>query len=150
MKVIVDTREKQPWTFKGIKGVERCSGKLKTGDYSVEGLEERVTIERKSLDDWVGTVLRERKRFYRELERMRAFDFRCVIIEAGVREIMTGRYRSQADPNAVLAFVAEVAVGQSVPVYLGGTRAESQILAAELLKFAGRKISRHPAPLAEE
>lgn len=99
-----------------------------------------MAIERKSLDDWTGTVLRDRARFYRELELLRALDFRCVIIEAGVREIMAGNYKSQVQPSSVLGFVAEVAVGQSVPVYLAGSRAEAQILAGAFLRMAAKKL----------
>lgn len=139
MRVIVDTREQTPWTFEE-QGVELVRAKLESGDYSVEGLESRVAIERKSLDDWTGTVMRSRTRFYAELERLRAFEFRCVIVEAGVREIMAHRYKSRAAPASVLGFVAEISVVQSVPVYLGGTRAESQVLAGALLKMAAKKL----------
>jgi len=141
MIVLADTREQTPWTFddQGIV-VERAS--LETGDYSLPGLEQRVAIERKSLDDWTGTVMRSRGRFYRELERLRAYAFRCVIIEGGVREIMSGSYKSQASPAAILGFIAEIAVAQSVPVYLGGSRAESQILAGAFLKMASKKLAR--------
>jgi ERCC4-type nuclease len=141
MKIVVDTREQQPWTFEG-QPVTTVTAKLDAGDYSVLGLEHRVAIERKSLDDWTGTVLRDRSRFYRELALLRAYEFRCVIIEAGVREIMEGRYKSQANPAAVLGFVAEVAVGQSVPVYLAGSRAEAQLLAGAFLRMAGKKLDR--------
>jgi len=151
MQVVVDTREQTPWTFEGQVGISLVRRKLTAGDYSVAGLEDRVAIERKSLDDWTGTVLRERTRFYKELALLRAFDFRAVIVEAGIREIMAGRYRSQARPEAVLGFVAEVTVGQCVPVYLAGSRAEAQILAGALLRMAGKKISSSPAaPAAEE
>lgn len=43
-------------------------------------------------------------------------------------------------PAAVLGFVAEVAVGQSVPVYLAGSRAEAQVLVGALLRMAAKKI----------
>lgn len=139
MKVIVDTREQTPWSFDG-QGIATIRRKLDAGDYSIEGLEHRVAIERKSIDDWTGTVLRDRARFYRELELLRALDFRCVIIEASIRGIMEGQYRSEVKPAAILGFIAEVAVAQSVPVYLGGTRAEAQILAGALLRMAAKKL----------
>lgn len=145
MRVIVDTREQTPWTFEG-QSVALERAKLAAGDYSIAGLERRVAIERKSLDDWCGTVLQDRARFYRELELLRAYDVRCVIIEASVREIMAKRYRSQAAPSTILGFVAEVAVGQAVPVYLGGTRAESQILAGSILRAAAKKLAGSAAP----
>lgn len=148
MRVIVDTREQTPWTFED-QSIECVRAKLDSGDYSLPGLEHRVAIERKSLDDWTGTVLRDRARFYRELQRLRAFDFRCVIIEAGVREIMAGRYKSQAKPASVLGFVAEVTIGQAVPVYLAGSRAEAQVLAGAFLRMADKKLSRSTAAPAE-
>lgn len=148
LRVIVDTREQTPWTFEG-QGFELTRAKLETGDYSIPGFEHTVAIERKSLDDWTGTVLRNRSRFYRELERLRAFRFRCVIIETGVREIMAGQFKSQATPASVLGFVAEVVIAQSVPVYLAGSRAEAQVLAGAFLRMAEKKISREPASAVE-
>lgn len=141
MQVIIDTREQTPWTFEGEKGIVTTRAKLDAGDYSIIGLERRVAIERKSLDDWTGTVIRDRNRFYRELELLRAYDFRCVIIEAGVREIMKHRYTSQASPASVLAFVGEVTVAQSVPVYLAGSRAEAQVLAATFLRSSMKRLT---------
>ncbi len=137
--IIVDSREQTPWTAEGL-GCPTVRAKLDAGDYSVEGLEGRVAIERKSLDDWCGTITRERKRFYRELDLLRAFEFRCVIIEGSIRDIMGGRYTSQTSPKTVLAFVAEIAVAQCVPVYLGGSRPESQILAGAFLRMAAKKL----------
>lgn len=148
MQVIVDTREQTPWTFED-QNVTCVRRKLDAGDYSLPGLEHRVAIERKSLNDWTGTVMRARPRFYIELEKLRAFDFRCVIIEAGIREIMEGRYRSNANQASVLGFVAEIAVAQSVPVYLAGSRAEAQILAGAFLRMAQKKISSAPVIVAE-
>ncbi len=141
MEIIVDTREQRPWTFEGERPAFTLTrAKLESGDYSVAGFERRIAIERKSIDDFCGTVLNDRPRFYAELERLRAYDFRAVIVEASVREIMAGRYTSMASPASVLGFVAEVTVAQSVPVYLSGTRAEAQILAGKLLRAASKKL----------
>lgn len=137
MIIVVDTREQRPWTFESLN-VDTTRAKLDTGDYSVMGLEKRVCIERKSLDDWIGTVMRSRARFYQELDRMRSYDFRCVIIESSVREIMTGGYRSRTAPASVMGFINEITVAQSVPVLLGGTRAESQIRACGIMRAAAK------------
>lgn len=139
MHIVVDTREQVPWTFEG-QGVTTSRAKLPAGDYSVLGLEHRVAIERKSLDDFVGTVLRERNRFYIELEHLRSFDFRAVIVEASVREIASGNYKSSVKPNVLLGFIGEITVAQSVPVYLGGTRAECQVLATSFLSHARKRF----------
>lgn len=42
--IIIDTREQQPWEFEHYSTASR---KLDTGDYSIEGLENLFTIERK-------------------------------------------------------------------------------------------------------
>jgi len=65
-----------------------------------------------------------------------------VIIEAGVREVMAGRYKSEVKPASVLGFIAEIAVQQAVPVYLAGTRAEAQVLAGAFLRAAAAKLPR--------
>ena len=139
MEIVVDTREQAPWTFEGFR-VKTTRAKLDAGDYSIAGLERRVSIERKSLDDWIGTVLRERKRFYRELDALRGYEWRAVIIESSVRQILERRYVSQVSPSVVLGFISEVAVSQSVPVYLGGTRAEAQVLALGFLRSAAKRF----------
>jgi len=148
VQVIADTREQNPWTFEDL-GVHVTRATLHTGDYSLPGLEHRVAIERKSADDFVGTVLRERARFYQELERLRAFEFRAVIVEASVRDLVAGRYRSRVRPEVVLGFVGEIAVAQSVPVYLAGSRAEAQVLAAAFLRQAEKKLSSSPGLAVE-
>jgi ERCC4-type nuclease len=67
--VVVDTREQEPYSFDSDK-VSAVRKALPAGDYSLVGLEERVAVERKSLTDFVSTVIRGRKRFHRELEKL--------------------------------------------------------------------------------
>jgi hypothetical protein len=72
-------------------------------------------VERKTLEDFVSTVIRSRKRFTRELRRLSEYDVACVVVEADLRDILGGpacaakrsgaagrRYRSEPHPNAVL------------------------------------------------
>lgn len=90
--IAIDTREQAAWNFRGLQGDSRegysdllirtQTKTLQTGDYSIAGLENRVTVERKSLEDAFGTFGEDRERWERELVRMAAFDFSSVIIEA--------------------------------------------------------------------
>ena len=69
---IIDSREQKPLDLEPLTTI---TSTLVTGDYSVRGLEHVVAIERKSLDDLVGCVGRDRERFDREVqsfERCRA------------------------------------------------------------------------------
>jgi len=60
--VVVDTREQEPYTFEsGCTEVVRRA--LPAGDYSIEGHEDSVAVERKTLEDFVSTVIRSRKRY---------------------------------------------------------------------------------------
>lgn len=90
-RVVVDTREQTPWEFRSLfardaKGrsplvVHVEHRKLDTGDYTLEGHESRICLERKSLNDALNTFLRHRARFERELERMERFEFSAVMLE---------------------------------------------------------------------
>ena len=82
MVLIRDTWEQNGYTFGFLPQDQVKVGTLPTGDYSIEGLEDQVTIERKSLADPFGTIGGLRKRFQRELKRMTSFKYAAVVIEA--------------------------------------------------------------------
>jgi ERCC4-type nuclease len=62
---IQDTREQTPLDLSPLQ-VDVAG--LSTGDYSVKGLEHLVSVERKSLGDFLGVCGGERERFERELQ----------------------------------------------------------------------------------
>ncbi len=91
-RVVIDTREQSPFGFAGIVAdaaqrrrpiaVQTVRAGLPTGDYSVEGLESSIAIERKSRADIYSTIAQGRKRFARELERLAALPgFAAVVVE---------------------------------------------------------------------
>lgn len=94
--VVIDGNEKAPYSFDNIPFLAKDRGPvhiptvrkhLKTGDYSIEGMEEMVAVERKSLVDLFGTLGGNRDRFERELARLQAMEFAAVIVEADWRDI---------------------------------------------------------------
>lgn len=83
MKIIVDTREQNPFSFTTITPPpETIRATLRTGDYSLLSLQDKIAVERKSLPDFLGSVGSGRARFARELERAASMDFFAVVIEA--------------------------------------------------------------------
>lgn len=83
MVIIRDTREQNGYDFSCLSPRPEVKvATLTTGDYSLEGLEAQVTVERKSLTDAFGTFGGQRERFIRELERMATYKYAAVVIEA--------------------------------------------------------------------
>lgn len=82
MKVVIDTREQNPLEFKRSKNFEgTVTKKLNVGDYSIEGFEDRIAVERKSAIDLFGTLGKGHKRFQKELERAKKLDYFCIVVE---------------------------------------------------------------------
>ena len=102
MRVIVDSREQAPFSFRGprYEGVTVEVGTLGVGDYSLAGLADKVAVERKELSDLVACLGRERERFERELARGAALDAFCVVVEASWADLAGGKYRSRLNPHA--------------------------------------------------
>ena len=101
--VVVDTREQHPYTFTGFSEdaakqyrplvVHTSRQGLQSGDYAIQGLELQCSIERKSLPDLFGTLIGDRERFERELDRLNQMMFAAVIVEAGWEAIWAGPQR---------------------------------------------------------
>jgi len=137
--IIVDTREQEPYGFNPrlVTPVRRA---LPAGDYSVAGLEQTVAVERKTLDDFVGTVMRARGRFYRELRRLSSYARACVVVEADLADVLAGRYRSDAHPHSVLGSALTVAVDFGVPVFFCSNRQVAcRFVEGYLLRAAERR-----------
>ena len=84
--IVIDTREQRPWSFDESNVITEL-GTLKTADYQLKD-DFRFGIERKSLDDFVGTISSGWKRFQREIKRMDegAWDAKVVIVEGNFRD----------------------------------------------------------------
>ena len=131
--IIIDTREQRPYAFAGCDTVRAC---LPSGDYSVQGLEAGIAIERKSLADFVGSVTVGRERFWRELERLRPLRVRAVVVEASLAQIERGAYRSTVSPRAIFATVLAISVDFQIPVILAGNRASAEAATLWMLRRA--------------
>ena len=88
MKIIVDSRERRPLDFHVSTRIEGVIvRKLDVGDYSIEGMEDQVAIERKSASDLFGTLGKNHKRFNREIDRAKDYDYFAVVVEANYSDI---------------------------------------------------------------
>ncbi|MCP4680075.1 MAG: hypothetical protein GY854_32200 [Deltaproteobacteria bacterium] len=138
--VIVDTREQHPYAFdpEKIRVVRRA---LPAGDYSIEGHESTVAVERKSLDDFASTVIHSRGRFRKELKLLESYDAACVVVEAGLRDILMGKYRTGAHPHAVFGSAISITVDFSIPVFFCSDRQVALRFVQEYLLRLHRKLN---------
>ncbi len=136
--IIIDTREQEPYSF-DPRLAATARRALPAGDYSVEGLEQRVAVERKSLNDFVSTVIHNRARFQNELRKLAAYRAACIVVEAGVLDVLLHRYRGDAHPNAVLGSALSIILDFRIPVFFCSNRqAACQFVQAYLLAAHAR------------
>lgn len=125
--ILVDTREQTPWEFDGKLCLVKAAT-LATGDYSVEGHHRTgVVIERKSLLDLYGSMTSGRVRFLAELARMRAFEYKALIVEAEVGRVLLGSARTMVSPARMVRSVHEECVRHGISLhFLPKEQAEAQ------------------------
>ena len=96
LHIVIDEREQTPWAWPPDAAVTSRRS-LVAGDYAlkqdceeVKGrgmLAVRFAIERKSLNDFLGTIAGGWERFQRELVRMESFPARVVIVEGDMEDV---------------------------------------------------------------
>ncbi len=138
--IVVDTREQLPLAFDPdtVATVRRA---LPAGDYSIEGYETSVAVERKTLDDLVLTVIHGRRRFYKELARLASYDHACVAVEANLSDVIQGRYRGGAHPNAVFGAILAIVVDGGIPIFFCSNRQVACKFVQGYLERAYRKVT---------
>ena len=120
--ILIDSREQRPLHFK-LYQTETAT--LTTGDYSVLGLQSSFSIERKSISDLIGSLTYGRDRFTRELERLRGYEFRRLLIIGTRQQIQNHDYRSRATPAAILGSLNTFEVRYSIPVVFVESRSKA-------------------------
>lgn len=135
--VLVDTREKDPWEFKG-REVRVMPAALAQGDYTLRGAQGAggVIIERKSVEDLFLTMTRGAERFQRELERIKkvGYAFSCVVVEGSLERAALGSRYSWAQPERVVERCFSMCVRAGVAPYFMDGRQAAEDLAWRILQ----------------
>jgi DNA excision repair protein ERCC-4 len=139
--IVVDTREQEPYSF--------CSPTLQTirralpaGDYSIEGFETLIAVERKSLDDYVKTIINDKERFKRELLKLQMYRAACIVVEANLSDIKPGGYKSGAHPNSIFGATTSIVTDYNIPVYFCSDRQIARRFTEEWLLRWNLKLQR--------
>jgi len=120
--LVQDTREQVPLVFTRLRCVR---GTIGTGDYSILGLLDAFSVEKKSIDDLVNCCTADRDRFARELCRLRGYKFKRLLILGSRAEIELQRYHSWVSPKAVLGSLAAWECRYDVPVVYASSPVEA-------------------------
>ena len=124
-KIIVDSREKKP-LFSGclVKG-------LNVGDYSLEGFEDRIAIERKSLPDLFQSLGKDHDRFRKELERSKSLNFFIILIDGTYDQCFSKSFKgaefSRLKGDTVCRILSTLQVKYGVNYFFSGGRTYSKI-----------------------
>lgn len=136
--VLVDTREQRPFRFERfsnwIEG-ER-SATLPVADYSVEGMEGVLALERKSLEDLVATLTANRARFFTMCEKLQDYRWRAIIVEGSYEDVKSPYPSSFTDahPNGISGSLDALEAKFGIPViYTSRHRALAEEKAASWL-----------------
>ena len=129
-KKVIDSREQKPYRF-----TNSTRTALTTGDYSILGLEDRITIERKELSDFFNCIGNDRERFEAELKRMSEFELPVVIVEAEFTEVLKPRENgSRLHPNSILGSIASWTAKYGITFFFCGGRELAKRMTQKILE----------------
>lgn len=141
--LLIDTREQNPLDVSPLKS-RRAT--LTTGDYTAEGMESIICVERKDLGDLIGCIGRERERFEKEMHRILAYPVRALVIEAEWGQIEAKQYRGSVHPNAVLGSLMGW-LAQGIPVVMIGDHARASKWVTRMIYLAVKRRYNECLPL---
>lgn len=158
--VVVDSSEQAPFVFSGIEAEGKDKGRpmqvgtvvksLDSGDYSIVGLESRVSVERKSVSDWFGSIGSGRDRFEREMQRLSEFDFAAVVIEGGWNELLIDRPNTtQVSGKVASRTIASWSIRYGVHFYPCISRRHAELWTFTLLSMFWRQWEKRQQQLID-
>lgn len=136
--ILIDTREKTPWDWEPDEAFEAIKfQKLNAGDYTLEGLEGLVAIERKaSVDELFINFTKDKDRIKAEFDRLKDHKFKVLMLEFSCEDMMNPakyfinrRGINKQHPKMPVAVVSEgvtrLMMEYGVYVVFGGSRAQA-------------------------
>ena len=147
--VLVDTREQLPWWLPGDHDefgfqfeVRRVA--LRSGDYALRGLEDRLLIERKaSVTELAGCIGFGRPRFERQLQRMHdEAESSLLIIEESPIAVDLWRYKGNVNPAAIFGSLSSWSWRYGIHVYWAAARSIAREVAPRTLAAVAKDPER--------
>ena len=141
--ILIDSREKKSYEFKNS-----VVGTIPLGDYSIDGMQGEVAIERKSLADLFGTLGGGHARFKNELIQAQNLDFFAIVID-GTREQIKKKdfpksYKTKMLGYVILKQLDSIIVRYKLPVFFAADRSEGKQIVKGLLEAYLRSKCSNP------
>ena len=131
--ILVDDRERNPWTI-NHPDFRFEKQRLKVGDYTIKGFEDRVAIEKKSGIIELITNLsgKDRPRFKRFLEKLSKYPIKCIVIEDSLSHI-DGAFRAcpktHLEPASIYYWLSVITIKYQIPVlFIGSNKQQRESL----------------------
>jgi ERCC4-type nuclease len=143
--IIIDTREQKPWEFPHHSIANR---KLDTGDYSIEGFEDLLCIERKKGIAELANNMRE-KRFKDVIQRMSKYKHAYILIECNYDQMMNYPIgsdipkklwsRIKISPGFIMKFITDLSINHNIHVVFCGCASWAEKTALSIMKTVHKK-----------
>lgn len=138
--IIVDTREQQPWVFDSYATAIQ---KLDTGDYSVEGLEHLLCIERKkSASEFANNIVESR--FKDVIMRMSNMKYAFLLLEFDLEDLLIYPIGStvpkkmwdkiKISPAFLIKNILDLELSHNIKVFFCGDASNAAKLAEMIMK----------------
>lgn len=144
MIILMDSREQSPFLFDHprYEGVPVKTIGLPTGDYSIEGFEDRIAVERKSMPDLLGSISTGRDRFAREMERSMELEAFMVIVEEPFRNLGSKDYQSRMNRNAAIQTVISWFSKYKCPWHFAESREGAEFVSFHFLRHFYERVNK--------
>ena len=141
--IITDTRENCGYLFKNKEAEAKIvMKKLDVGDYSLEGYENEIVIERKRINELFGNFAGDRERFMREVERMEKIPYKFLLIEGSFRDLVEmKKLPGKVSIKLVVATLISLMIKHNIKVvFAGSPKLAEQLVYRILIKFFNYKM----------
>jgi len=116
--IIIDSREQKPYKLSYPTEVNY----LANGDYSIKGYENEIGVERKSLNDFVGSITNGRERFEREIENLSNMVFGAIVIETDLNRVWKTPLFSKTNRKSIVNTALKWTVKYNIPIQFVSNR----------------------------
>jgi hypothetical protein len=138
--IVIDTREQKPWNFSNHV---TANHKLDTGDYSVEGLENILAIERKrNVAEFANNITE--KRFRDVIDRLSKMPHSFILFEFDFDKVMSFPIGSdipkkiwdkiRISPSFIIKNIIDLQIEHNINIIFCGNSFNAEVIALAIMK----------------